>query len=130
VTSTSYDWLPAAPDDAAWWDSATTRDAVLHRLRLQSGDIDDTRVSALIPAAGFWINDFLDRCDAAPGPPPNPLLQEALIIATINLYNNQQTSGTSTSDFSAMGVISPAVIDPIGEVRLMLMPFKERFGVA
>jgi hypothetical protein len=128
--STSYDWLPAAPDDAAWWDSSTTRDAALHRLRLQSGDIDDTRVSALIPAAGYLINDFLDRCDAAPGPPPNPVLQEALIIVTVNLYGKDPANGTSTSDFAAMSVGTLGDVDPLGTVRSMLMPFKERFGVA
>lgn len=130
MTSTVYDWLPAPPDDAAWWDAASTRDTVLHRLRLQSGDIDDTRVSSLIPVAGWLINNYIDACDAPPGPPPNPVLQEALIVATVNLYGKDPNTGNSNTDWAAMTVTTLADVDPLGTVRSMLLPFKFRFGVA
>lgn len=115
---------PSPPDDAAWWDQGATLAAVLHQLRLQSGDVDDTRVSALIPAAGYLINTYLDRCDAAPGPPANPVLQEALQRQTIVLYGRQDP----TSTFVPAPSPSPTGLDP--EVQAMIEPFRQRVGAA
>lgn len=110
----------APPDDAAWWDAASTRDNVLHQLRLQSGDVDDTRVSNLIPVAGYKINTYIDAVDSPPGPPPNPVLQAALERYTIGLYGRQDPPDSTT----VFGV------DPFDEVKPMLAPFKRRRGVA
>lgn len=111
---------PPPPDDAAWWDATVTRDAVLHQLRLQSGDVDDSRLSVLIPAAGYAINTYLDCVDAPAGPPPNPLLQAALELATIKLYGRQEPVAS----------IEFATSDLLADVRWMLAPFKQRIGVA
>lgn len=55
----SYTVSPPAQGD--WYDLDTVVADVLARLRLQSTDVDEPRIRALVPAAAVQINDELDR---------------------------------------------------------------------
>ena len=79
--------VASPPATGVWWDPEATYASVLLQLRLAGGDVDETRLRGLIPAAGAYIDNYLDRETVVEGPPPPPLLQEALERKTITLYH-------------------------------------------
>lgn len=104
------------PDVAVWYDLAATRDDVLAELRLTDTDVDVPRVEAIIPAVAMRFDEFFDRIDTIPGPPPPPLVQRRLVTATVVEYRNKD------APFQA------ALPTDIG--RADLLPFKQRFGIS
>lgn len=122
------DVVSTPPDQTVWWDPAVTETNVLARLRLAGSDIDAAQVRQAIPAAGTAINHELDRDVPLQGPPPDPALQEALEVATIDVYHQGGLGATVGAGQSALP--SSAPFDPLANVRLSLVPFKLRWGVA
>ena len=55
---------------AVWYDEAQTVAAVLAILRLEEGDVDEGRLTALVPRAAKRLEVYADRVDPFPGPPP------------------------------------------------------------
>jgi phage gp36-like protein len=105
-----------------WYDVADTLEGVRDKLRLQIGDVDEDRLSACIPAAAAYIDQYLDRCDLLTGPPPPPLVQFCLEHASIWFYNH----GGPTAPDVFTGIYG----DPLDEVRHLLEPYKQRRGLA
>lgn len=117
------------PDQTVWWDDAATTTAVLAQLRLTDTDVDADRIGELVSAAGAAINTFLDRPDVTP-PAPLPLLQAALEQVTIELYRRKDAGAGNPTDYSIGAVVSRlGAVDPLGEVRAQLLPYKRRWGV-
>lgn len=82
----SETWTPPAPpDQTAWWDVTATADAVLVKLRLTSTDVDRGRIEALIPVAGYRMNQRLDRTEVQSAA-QIAANKQALIIYVIALY--------------------------------------------
>jgi hypothetical protein len=128
VTDTVDYWAP--PDYTPWWDETATVDAVLAQLRLSSGDVDEARIAALVPAAGAAINAYLDRWEPVQ-PAPSHVAQAALEQVTIELYRRKDAGAANPGDFSLAAVVTRyGSTDPLGEVRAQLAPYKRRWGVA
>jgi len=111
----------------AWYDVETTFENVLAALRLGEGDVDGERIRQKIPAAAALIDQYLDRSDPLPGPPPPPEIQEGLEQATIVLYRRKDTpsnlfpSGDPATRYDAA--------DPLGELYATLLPWKQGWGI-
>jgi hypothetical protein len=98
---------------------------------LQVGDVDESRITSLIPAAGFLIDNYVDRCEPLPGPPADPVLQGVLEQVTVELYRRKDAPPSSSSDWSSgPGSFRFGAVDPIGEVITQLAPYKQRHGIA
>jgi hypothetical protein len=114
----------APPATGIWYDTAATVAAVQAVLRLQSGDVDEDRLTALVPVAAGIIDDYIDGTVALTGPPALPQVQHALERTVIDLY----VAGTPAT---AAAVVSWL---PEGVVRNLLDPIigtkRARHGVA
>jgi hypothetical protein len=127
VTIVDY-WAP--PDYSPWWDEPATVAAVMAQLRLSTGDVDEARIAALVPAAGAMINAHLDRWDATP-PQPLEIAQTALEQVTIELYRRKDAGAANPADYSLAAVVTRyGSTDPLGEVRAQLAPLRRRWGQA
>jgi hypothetical protein len=121
------DYWPTPPATGVWWDPDETFAAVMQILRLpETGDVDEDRVKALIPAAGALIDYFVDRETIITGPPPPPTVQTALELITVDLYRRPQTAPIIAGDVAALY----ATLDPAAPYWAMLLPFKARWGLA
>jgi hypothetical protein len=118
--------LTAAP----WYDLEATLAAVLATLRLQQGDIDTDHLAECIPAAATAIEQYLDRIDVIPGPPPPPSVQIALEAATIALYHRDEVTATIGGGVSTLRASSREQFDPLEDVLAELTPMKQQWGVA
>lgn len=100
-----------------WWNPTITLANVLARLRLTETDIDQARLTALIPMAGYQINDYLDRT-VTPTTAQAASLQDALESLTVALYLPpvQNLDGT--------------YVNPVDMVAGQLTPTRQRWGVA
>jgi hypothetical protein len=105
----------APPNSAVWYSLADTTAAVLATLRLTDGDVDADRIEAQVPAAATLIDQYLDRVEAIPGPPPAPHIQQALEQLVVELYRRKEPNAAAAR-----------VLDP---VRSELTPHKRRWGV-
>lgn len=115
---------PAAPDQTVWWHVAGTVAAVLDRLRLMHGDIDEPRLRACVASAGYMINDRLDRVDpvASSAVPAN--LQYALEEATVLLYRRNRPVRAQSGQVLDIG--DP---DPLANLLAVVEPNRQRWGV-
>ena len=118
------------PATAVWYDPAATLDAVRRQLRLSTPDIDDARLAALIPAAAYLIDDYVDGEFPLDGPPPAPLIQSALEQVTIVLYRTKDVGAVGSSWLPSDVAGRYAQSDPIVDVLGQVLPFKRRWGVA
>lgn len=124
----------APPLQTEWWDTPTTVAAVLARLRLRPGDVDEPRITAAVAEAGEMINDHLDRelVDDEVEAPPTAVMQGALERLTVELVGRRPlTSGTG-------GVLRTQQVEldtqpdsmQLHDLLVSLLPLKERWGVA
>lgn len=90
---------------------------VLARLRLTETDIDQARIEALIPVAGYQINDRLDRT-VTPTASQASSLQDALESLTIALY------------LPPVQNLDGSYVNPVHMVAGQLTPSRQRWGVA
>jgi hypothetical protein len=122
----------APPLQDTWWVPADVLADVLATLRLSSGDVDESRLEALIPAAAAMINAYLDRPTGdGLAPWEEAIAVPALEQVTIELYRTKDTAAGSPSDYSAAALMSRwAAVDPLGNVRSHLQPLKRRWGLA
>lgn len=119
----------APPDQTVWWDAAATATAVLEALRLADGDVDADRIDTLIPVAGAIVNDYLDRAEALPTPPPAPV-QWALEQTVTALYRSKDAGSGNPDDFSVEALVTRyRSVDPVADVLATLRPYKQRFGI-
>lgn len=108
-----------APVQSEWWDLESTLTNVLRMLRLAGGDIDEDRITALIPTAGYQINSRLDlTIGIVPGSAEALSLQDALESLTIALYQPPVQD------------IDGSFMDPVDMVAGQITPQRERWGVA
>jgi hypothetical protein len=114
---------------AVWYDPAATLAAVLATLRLQSGDVDADRIADIIPAAAAIIEQWADRVDPLPGPPPPADLQQGLEIVTIAVYHQAALVATIGGGVSSLtGSSTP--FDPLADAYTLLAPYKQQWAVA
>lgn len=122
----SNTYAPVAPVQSDWWNVDATLAAVLAKLRLGTTDIDENRLRALVPAAGYKINAYLDLTVAPSAVGAHTeALQDALEQLVIAMYgppiqNFDSFRSTGQSSF----------VDPIETVAGLLDPKKERWGFA
>jgi hypothetical protein len=112
-----------------WWDPAVTEAGVLARLRLTDTDFDIDLIRQSIPAVAATIEQWADRVEPLPGPPPPADLQWALEVAAVALYHQggavatigpgPVTAGAGTERF-----------DPLTDVYTVLAPYKQGWAVA
>ena len=120
------------PATGDWYDVEATTDAVLSQLRLEVADIDEPRIRALVPAAAFHIDAYLDRVTPLTGPPPDPAIEAVLQQVTIELYRRKDAAlvGPTTSWTADAQSDRYGASDPIGECLAQLLPYKQRWGFA
>lgn len=115
-----------------WYDTEATFTAILAALRLAGSDVDGDRIRALIPTAAALIDQYLDRdpLDPLPGPPPPAAVQTALEQATVELYSRK--SSASVAFAPGVGSYAERYVngDPLGELFAVLLPHKQRWGLA
>jgi hypothetical protein len=127
----SETWTPPAPPiETVWHDPAATKADVLAALRLGAGDIDVPRIDQSIGAAVHAINQFVDRVDALPGPPPPDALQSVLVAASVNVYHRLSYVATLGAGAGAAPTPPEEPFDPLRDLRSELGPFKQRWPVA
>lgn len=132
----------APPAQGDWYDLTEITADVLARLRLSEGDVDASRIEALVPVAAMHINDELDRVneltpegtidtedvdqdeDITELNPNNvtPTILEALKRLTIELYRR----GKVGRDGNVPVEFGPAIEVVQGD----LSPHKSRWGLA
>ena len=78
------------PATGIWYDVDATTAAVLAVLRLQGGDVDTSRIRAIVPTAANKIDVYVDRTTVIDGPPPAPHIQHALEQLTVLRYQRNQ----------------------------------------
>lgn len=130
------------PAQGDWYVLADVVADVLARLRLFAGDVDETRIQALVPVAAMHINDELDR-EFAMTPAGTvdttdvdedldvtelletnvtPTILEALSRLTIELYRRGRADAAGNV-LVEVGAAIDAVVDDIA-------PHKSRWGLA
>jgi hypothetical protein len=119
------------PDQTVWWDVDATVANVLEQLRLTATDIDAERITELVPAAGYAINAYIDRVDPLPASPLTPAaVTAALEQIVVELYRRKDAGSGNPTDYSVAAIVSRfGSVDPLGEVRAQLQPFKQRWGI-
>ena len=119
----------SAPDQTVWWDAADVAAAAMKVLRLETGDVDETRVAGYVPAAGELVNAWQDRApgDVIPDPPPAGWT-EALVQIVVELYRRKDAPPSSL-DGALLGAWRPPVTDPLYQVRALMRGAKRRWGV-
>lgn len=115
---------------ALWYDLATTKANVLAALRLGASDIDVTRIDQAIPTAAAAIEQEVDREDPLPGPPPPPDLQYVLDSVAVGAYHALGTVATIGAGAQAAPLIPGSPLDLVRDYRTLLLPYKQRWGVA
>jgi hypothetical protein len=105
------------PGSAVWYDLPAVTADVLAILRLTDADVDAERIETLVPAAAILIDQFLDRPEAVPGPPPSPPITQALNQLTIEMYRRKD-------------VPFDTVTHILGPIRSEILHAKQRWGVA
>jgi hypothetical protein len=114
---------------ADWYDPAATLAAVLATLRLQSGDVDADRIADIIPAVAAAIEQWCDRVEVLPGPPAPADLQQGLEGGTIAQYQQEALVATIGGGVSSVtGATAP--FDPLADVYVLLVPYKQQWAVA
>lgn len=117
------------PSFQAWWDVTATTTAVLEQLRLTATDVDADRIGELVPAAGAAINTFLDRPDDV-APAPADILQATLEQVVVELYRRKDAGSGNPTDYAVAAIAARyGAVDPLGEVRAQLLPYKRRWGI-
>jgi len=115
-----------------WVDTDQVLSDVLDVLRLQPTDDDVDRIEAQIPTAADLVANYLDR-DADPlpdAPPMNPLVRTAMTNATIELYRRKDAPFGVLNGWSPDEMAIRVSTDPLRGVMKILLPLKQRFGVA
>lgn len=116
------------PDQTIWWDSAAVVGAVLNRLRLQDGDVDQPRITELVDVAGEMINDYLDQCSDRR---PTAARKNAIVALTVELYGRREVPIMGAGGGTRLERVDTDVQnDRIADILATLGPRKERFGVA
>ena len=139
ITPPAVQWLggvmvaepPAPPlDDQSWVDVQVTYEAVLLSLRVTTNDPDAAQILNCITAAASLIDQFLDRTDPLPLPPPMPV-QTALEQLTVELYRRKD------APFNLLNATVPEDVPldisgtgAIQSVAPMIQPYKQRWGFA
>ena len=123
--------VPAPPlDDQAWVDMVATYEAVLLALRVTTTDPDAEAIAFAIQAAASLIDQYLDRTDPLPSPPPAPV-QAALEQLAIELYRRKD------APFSLLNATVPEDVPvditglaAIQSVAPLIQPWRQRWGFA
>lgn len=124
-------WTPPAPPiESAWYDPALTKANVLAALRLTATDIDVPRIDQAIPTAAHAIDQFVDRVDPLPQAAATPALQSILDRATVAEYHILGIVSTLGAGAGAAPIIPGSPFDPLVDVRVELLAFKQRWGIA
>lgn len=118
-------WCAPAPDQTVWWNSTLVTASVIAELRLQSGDVDEGRITTLVDVAGEMINDYLDR--ECPMSAPTPSMVNALVALTCELYGRDVPVYVNGARAEQPGGVDPAAV---AVIRAAMLPKKQRFGVA
>jgi hypothetical protein len=127
----SETWTPPAPPiENVWYDLALTKANVLAALRLTATDIDVPRIEQAIPTAAHAIDQFVDRVDPLPAASTTPALQSILDRASITEYHILGTVATIGAGAQAAPIIPGSPFDPLVDVRVELLAFKQRWGIA
>ena len=128
---TSLPAVPAPPlDDQSWVNLEDTYEAVLLSLRVTTQDPDAAAILASIQAAASLIDQYLDRTDPLPAPPPAPV-QTALEQLSIELYRRKD------APFALLNATVPedVAVDITGQAALqsvapLIQPWRQRWGFA
>jgi hypothetical protein len=123
--------IPAPPlDDQTWVDMAATYEAVLLALRVTTNDPDADAILFAIQAAASLIDQYLDRTDPLPVPPPAPV-QTALEQLSVELYRRKD------APFNLLNATVPEDIPvditgvgAIQSVAPLIQPWRQRWGFA
>jgi hypothetical protein len=117
------------PATSVWYDPASTLEAGLAMLRLEGGDVDADRISALIPAAAGNIDAKLDGYVAVSGPPAPSWAQTALEMETVAIYRAQ---GNDIVPYASLGGAAPYRDALVGgpAVSSLVAPHKARWGIS
>lgn len=123
--------VPAPPlDDQSWVNLEQTYEAVLLSLRVTTQDPDAAAILASIQAAAALIDQYLDRTDPLPAPPPQPV-QVALEQLSIELYRRKD------APFALLNATVPedVAVDITGQAALqsvapLIQPWRQRWGFA
>lgn len=118
---------------SAWWydhhDDIVTRARVALRLH-DDTDPDVATVDREAITAGQMIDARLDRCTPLPQPTPGPIL-DAAVETTINLYRRSSAPFGTVGGFAENSASpTPIYADPLEGVYPMIIPWRERWGVA
>jgi hypothetical protein len=119
------------PATSDWYDLAVTVAAVFKVLRLSDGDVDQSRIEALVPTAATNIEAKVDATVAvAPdvpvldGPPPPAWAQTALELETLALYRAQG----GTDPFATVPTVRDALVGGPA-VAALVGAHKARWGI-
>lgn len=117
----------AAPAVNIWDQAAIVADA-LAVLRLDAADVDAERIEVAATEATEQIDAELDRVD---------VLDTTLVVSlhgaavdlTVSLYRRKD-AGTGMAATYTSGGTAAVDVDPLAKVRLMVLPWKKRWGLA
>jgi hypothetical protein len=114
--------IASPPATGVWYDLDATVAAVLAILRLQGGDVDTTRIRAIIPGAALRIDVYVDRAVIIDGPPPGADYQYALEQLTVQRYRRD-------APVAVMGTF-PVIDDETHLLDTIIAGRRERWGVS
>lgn len=121
---------PPPLDDQSWVDVQATYEAVLLMLRVTVQDPDAEQILACVTAAASLIDQYLDRVEPLPSPPPGPV-QQALEQLSVELYRRKD------APFSLLNATVPedvavdiSGVTSIQSIAPLIQPWKSRWGFA
>jgi hypothetical protein len=110
------------------WDTAEIASDALDILRLQPEDPDADRVVDAAVVACALVDQELDTAEPM-DPIPAPV-NYAAVLVTIELYRRKDAPFGVLNAWSVDDVLIRLSADTLRSVRRLLLPFKQRFGVA
>lgn len=117
----------AAPAVNTWDQAAIVADA-LAVLRLEATDVDAGRIEADAAEATEQLDAELDRVEVL-DTTLVASLHGAAVDLTVSLYRRKD-AGTGMAATYTPGGTAAVDVDPLAKVRLLVLPYKQRWGLA
>jgi hypothetical protein len=111
------------------WDFQFILESAQAILRMEWDDPDAIILASYVPSATALVDAELDATEVISDPPPQPV-NHAAVFLTVELYRRKDAPFGVLNAWSVDDVMIRVGPDVMRSVRSMILPFKQRFGVA
>lgn len=126
---------PRFPPLTSWdGDPATLLEGARKLVGLSVSDPDMSRLSecvdTCVEAVRFWLDGVVPFDDASKPPAIPAGIYQGCLLATVEGYRRKDATFGLSGSFTADGIPVRIAADWLAPVRVLLAPYKERWGLA